>query len=480
MIEWMQTHRRWLVITIWIATIAFIGAGFVGWGQFKLGQKSSVIAEVKDTPVTIKDVQNTYQNIYQFYNKQMGGKLDEATAKKMGLQNIALQQAVQDAILRQYAKDLGLCVTADDIAKKILEVFGSKQKYQFYLRNMGMKPKDFEENLKKQILVSKLFKVLNIKPSKTLLLSTASALFNADNVEFKILKKENVKVSLSQNEIKKFWETHKNQFLTNKKYKIALVKIPLKTNASIKELQNFYKKNKLNYKNVKGEILSFKDALNKVKTDYAAENLKKKAIFAYKKLKANKDNFKIITIEDVNNYFPADKMNTLIKNGIVKPFIYKDSYVSAKLLEEINPKPLVFKKAKALVMEELLNIKEDKALKTLSKKEYKTFKGKETGFITKYDINKLKNLKPNIAAQFLQQLFISQNSNHYILLPVNNPKISILYRIKEQKLLDTKEYQKSKKLIFANVKSTLGEELIQNLLTNLEQTYKIKQYIKMK
>ena len=480
MIEWMQTHRRWLVITIWVATIAFIGAGFVGWGQFKLGQKSSVVAEVKDTPVTIKDVQNTYQKIYQFYNEQMGGKLDEATAKKMGLQNIALQQAIQDAILRQYAKDLGLFVTDDDVAKKILEIFGSKQKYQIYLRNMGMKPKDFEENLKKQILITKLFKVLNIKPSKTLLLSTASALFNADNVEMKILKKENVKVSLSQEEIKNFWEKHKNQFLTAKKYKIEFANIPLETNATINELKTFYNANKLSYKNSKGEILSFEKALEKVKKDYAAENLKKKAIFTYKKLKANKENFKIITIKDVNNYIPADKMKILISNGILKPFIYKNSYITAKLLEQIKPKPLAFEKAKAYVVDELLNIKGNEALKTLSKKEYKTFKGKETGFITKYNINKFKNLSPRIAAQFLQQLFISQNPNYYILLPENNPKISILYRIKEQKLLDTKEYEKNKKIVYVNIQSTLKEELLQNLLTNLEQTYKIKQYIKLK
>ncbi len=480
MIEWMQTHRRWLVITIWVATIAFIGAGFVGWGEFKLGQKSSVIAEVKNTPVTIKDVQNTYQKIYQFYNEQMGGKLDEATAKKMGLQDIALQQAIQDAILRQYAKDLGLCVTDDDIAKKILEIFGSKQKYQLYLRNMGMKPKDFEENLKKQILITKLFKVLNIKPSNSLLLSTASALFNADNIEIKILKRANVKVTLSQDEIKKFWEKHKNQFLTTKKYKIAIVNIPLKTNATLNELKNFYNENKLNYKNVKGEILSFKEALNKIKTNYAAENLKKKAIFAYKKLKANKENFKIITIKDKNDYIPADKMKILISNGILKPFIYKNSYITAKLLEEIKPKPLSFEKAKAYVVDELLNIKGNQALKNLSKEEYKTFKGKKTGFITKYDINKLKNLSPEMAAQFLQQLFISQNPNYYILIPANNPTISVLYRIKEQKLLDKKEYEKNKKLVFASIKSTLGEELLQNLLTNLEQTYKIKQYIKLK
>ena len=29
MIAWMQKHNKYLVVTIWIATIAFIGAGFV-------------------------------------------------------------------------------------------------------------------------------------------------------------------------------------------------------------------------------------------------------------------------------------------------------------------------------------------------------------------------------------------------------------------------------------------------------------------
>jgi len=39
MITWMQTHKKWLIITIWIATIAFVGAGFVGWGAYSYGKK---------------------------------------------------------------------------------------------------------------------------------------------------------------------------------------------------------------------------------------------------------------------------------------------------------------------------------------------------------------------------------------------------------------------------------------------------------
>ncbi|NPA87759.1 MAG: hypothetical protein GXO01_03545, partial [Epsilonproteobacteria bacterium] len=76
MIEWMQTHRKWLVITIWIATIAFIGAGFVGWGQFQFGKSQSAVAKVGDTEVTIQDWQEAYQNLFQIENQKLGGRLD--------------------------------------------------------------------------------------------------------------------------------------------------------------------------------------------------------------------------------------------------------------------------------------------------------------------------------------------------------------------------------------------------------------------
>ena len=33
MITWMQRHKKWLVITIWISTSACVGAGCGGWGS---------------------------------------------------------------------------------------------------------------------------------------------------------------------------------------------------------------------------------------------------------------------------------------------------------------------------------------------------------------------------------------------------------------------------------------------------------------
>jgi len=478
MIEWMQTHRKWLVITIWVATIAFIGAGFVGWGQFQLSHKESTVAKVKNTIVTIKDWQEAYNQIFDLYNKQFGGNLDEATAKKLGLKQMALQQAIQQAILRQYAKDLGLYVTDKEVADKILEVFKDSATYKKYLRNSGLKAADFEESLRKKLLVEKLLSLLNLKPTNTEVLSIASALYNSDRLEIKIIKKSDINVDLTENEIKTYWEQHKNEFLSNEKYKLALIKIPLKTDAKDDELKAFYEKNKLAYKNDKGEIIPFEKAKTQVKIDFAKEKLFKKAVLAYKKLKANKAATEIITISKTNSLIPNDKLSILKKNGIVKPFVYNGNYITAKLVEEIKPKPLSFEKAKPFVIEQLLTLKANKKLISISKKLVNNFKGKDIGFVTKYDALKIKDLNPNESVEFLQQLFLSLNPKSFILIPQSNPNISVLYKIKEQKLLDNKEFEKNKDTVVKLSEGLINMELLNDLINTLSQTYKIESYVK--
>jgi len=51
MITWMQKKKKYLIVTIWVSTIAFIGAGFVGWGAYDYGSKASSIAKVGDVDV---------------------------------------------------------------------------------------------------------------------------------------------------------------------------------------------------------------------------------------------------------------------------------------------------------------------------------------------------------------------------------------------------------------------------------------------
>lgn len=480
MIEWMQTHRKWLVITIWIATIAFIGAGFVGWGQFQFGKKDSTIAKINDTEITIKDVQKVYNNLFEEMNKQFGGNLDDATAEKLGLKKQAFEIAIQQGVLREFAKNVGLYVTDEDVAKAILNIFKDKKTYKLYLKQSGLKAKDFEEDLKKELLIQKLTNAINLEPSNTLLLSIGSALYNSDNLKIKVIKKSSINVDLNESEIKAFWQENKNRYQTKPLYKVAIIKTPFNKKISQEELKKFYEENKNNYKNEKGEILSFEDAKEIVKKDYLAKITKKEAIIAYKKLKEGKENFTLITIPLNNKIIPIDKMQTLIQNGYLKPFISNNEYISAKLIEEIPPKPMSYKEAKEEVIKELLDIKILKALNKKAKEELKNFKGKETGFITKYDGNKIKELNIKEATEFLFTAFSLEKSKNYLLIPQNNPNKAVLYKVLEQKMLDKEKYEKNKEQIKVLAQNLLNTSLIEDLIKDLMNKYHIVSYVKEK
>lgn len=137
-------------------------------------------------------------------------------------------------------------------------------------------------------------------------------------------------------------------------------------------------------------------------------------------------------------------MKELISKGYLKPFIKNNFYISALLIEEIKPKPLPFEKARVYVLKNLLNIKTKEALINEAKNMLKNFKGKNIGFVTKYDANKIKMLKPEEATEFLFNLFLSDKPEGFFLIPSQNPQKAVVYKIKEQKLLDKIKFKENK------------------------------------
>ncbi len=95
MITWMQRHRKYLVITIWISTFAFIGAGFVGWGQYSYGDKAGAVAKVGDISVSQREWQQAYSRLYGQYNQVFQGNFDEKQAESFGLKQQALRQVIE-------------------------------------------------------------------------------------------------------------------------------------------------------------------------------------------------------------------------------------------------------------------------------------------------------------------------------------------------------------------------------------------------
>jgi peptidyl-prolyl cis-trans isomerase D len=475
MITWMQTHKKWLIITIWIATIAFIGAGFVGWGAYSYGKKQDTVAKVKDTEISVNDVQIIYNQIFNYYNQMMGGRLDEATAKKLHLDKAAFKEALKDAILIQFAKDNGIYITNEEVKQYLSSI-------PYYKKESKIKlTKDELRRIKRELMINRILNTLNLPAKKITINTLSSALLMEDKIKATLIKAPDVKVN--QSEIKKFWENNKDKYKSQTNYDIGYFYVPLDAKITEAELKNYYDEHKQNYVDNNGKILSFEKAKDKVKIDLEASKTKRDAIIAMKKLKKGEIKFKIVKETPLlNQYLTISLMQKLIEKKFLKPVLTKKGWLIAKLIKIHNPKILPYEKAKEFAKADLIKKKKINKLIQIAKNKLNNFKGKELGFIGMDDINKITNkfnISINDANIFINSLFKSKSPNNYALLYDINS--AILYKIEEQKLLDLKKFKKYKNNIKISTNQLKEKIFKKNLIQKLLKLYEadIKIYMKI-
>jgi len=487
MISWMQKHRKYLVITIWISTIAFVGAGFVGWGTYQYGSKSNSIAKVGDISITMQEFETAYSNIYQQYNQALGGKLDTATAKELGLQKQVLQSLIHQALLKNFADEYGIVVSDKEIQKSILEIKAfqkdgkfDKTTYTTLLKSMGIKPKTFEENLKNEILLKKILSFLQLGVLKLELEAFGSAIFMADKLRYKVFAKKDINVDVNENELKKYWEENKNRFLTPKRFKLAIFWIE-KSNKipNDKEIESFYKEHKNEFISDDGKVISLEDAKASIIEKLQLKASKKEAQLLYIDVKKGKKDTKALKLVDVNDpIFTPEVWESIEKaeaKKVLKPKVVDGRYAIIKVVKTIPPQPKTFKEAYSEVKDEFISNKRFELLQKKAKDAIDNLKNaKVSNFITRDSIDRLPPLTNDETSEFLQKLFLTSLPKGTILL--DNKAVS--YEILEQKLLDIAKLKNHKELIETNAKKIKSNLLQNSLIKKLQQKYPIEIYLK--
>ncbi|NOX15164.1 MAG: peptidylprolyl isomerase [Epsilonproteobacteria bacterium] len=486
MISWMQHHNKYLVITIWVATIAFIGAGFVGWGAYNLGgNKAATVAKVGNREISVSEFQLAYANNYDYYNQKVGGKLTKEDADKMGLDKIVLQNIINEALLLNFASDLGLITMDSDIKNKLknnknFQVNGvfSKTRYYALLQNRQISAKEYENGLRNELLLNKLQAILKLPISKREQEIFTSSLFMQDKLMVGKITIDPSTIQLKDGDVKKFWESTKNNYKTKKQYNLETIKIGL-NNDSVKneDLKNFWKNKKYNYKDKNGKILSFKDAKNSATIDYKLKLSKKKALRTYLKLKKGeiKATNKLI-IDDDNTSFPVAKLRIANKGQVLKPIARKNGYLIVKMVNVLIPRVMKFDEAKAIVLKQYKAHELKNILQKRAKARLQIFNGTNLGFVTRDSVKKIEGLSDAQSSQFLNYIFDNKNAQGYKILGNS----AILYRVMEQKLLNNDKFKIYKNLITQNIQANKANELNQNLIIKLRGLYKIEQYYKGK
>jgi len=445
MIEWMQRHKKWLIVTIWISTIAFVGAGFVGWGSYDYGKSNSTVAIVGDKEVPLKDLQNEYSSLYSQYQKMLGTQFNKELADQFKLDDVALQRVTQKYLILNYAEELGLISTDKEVASELIKINAfykdgkfDKNTYLNVLKQNKRSASEFEEQLKQDILVQKVQNLFQTSLKENELKNISNLVFSEDEVSIKIINDKNIKIDYNTQDLEKFWSDNKENYKSESGFNIAYTKIDNIEGKTKKEMKKIALKEYLNLKKKKVKFQS-------TKTIY--------------------DSSTFLNIEDL-------KTVTSSKEGTVLKPIYKDNtYYVIKAEKKILPQVLQYDDVKAQVLNDY---KRDKKLKKLEKNADQiiaNFTGKNIGYVSRSNIPKIAGLTDTEKDEFARSLFSSTKQINKI----NFGSKILIYKITNSKFA---QYENGKNEAISNTIANLkASSLSASLLEKLATKYEIKSFM---
>lgn len=477
MISWMQHNRKYLIVTLWLSAIAFVGAGFVGWGSYKYGSKATAIARIGNVDIKLAELQMAYSNLYGYYNQMFGGKFDKDMAKEMRLEESAFDILKREALLLNLAEEFGLKILDKEIAENIIRnesffkngIFDRGQ-YEAILLNSRITPKEYEDRLAKSILITKLRELMPVVTTHFEKELFGSILTLKDKLEYKILSFDDVNVSLSENDVLLYWESNKNRFLTEPEYQIKYIETAITDkNYTENEQQEFYNANGLKYD------VNFSEAKDEIKKDMLERDAKREAMKDYLALKKGESSKELKELQmNSNNMILSEESMAELKmakiGDILKPQLSINGiFVTVRLENVILPREKSFDEVKSEVSLELKNIKSKEALSKLAQDSYMNFSGKESDFLAVTDGAKIEGIFPQDGSELLSTIFTSSTNQGFVQL---DSKI-VLYKILQQKVDKEGVEDISEQML--EVKERVFED---NLIKRLEYYYPIQTYFK--
>ena len=211
---------------------------FWGVGSYR-SQRMQVVAKVNGEAILIPQFQRAYAQTLDRYSKIFGRSLTPAMIKKMQLKKMVLEGLIRQVLIRQEARRLGVRVTDKELQDTILSfpafqrqgVF-SKRLYRLVLREKHMTPPEFEQELRDQLLNSKV----------DLLLTSSIAVPDVEAKDYYLYKNQQIRVSyaaipssscqgqvkVTQDGLNKWFQAHKERYRTPPKIAISYILVARK------------------------------------------------------------------------------------------------------------------------------------------------------------------------------------------------------------------------------------------------------------
>ena len=295
--------KSWLIKFL----IGIIAVVFIFYFGYSFTSKDAVkVAEVNGDYISGVEYQKAYQNLLQALQREYKNAWNDNLIKVFDLENRAFNSLVNEKLIAQEAKKLGLEVTKKEIQDRILaypafQYMGrfDESRYRALLQQNRMKPEEFEAEIARQLLREKVEQFLTtlmpVTDNEVLDQYTyAQEKVKIGYVQFQPDKfKKDVKMDPAG--LGSFFEEHKEDYRVPEKIKVVYIVLDPETfKASVtptdQQISEYYEDNIEKFrqeKEVKARHILFK--LSKDASQEEEKKVKEKALSVLKMAREGKD-----------------------------------------------------------------------------------------------------------------------------------------------------------------------------------------------
>lgn len=206
--------------------LLLVAVTFISWGGYSFfrDKKYDYAAMVNETPISLRDYQQTLQGVIHRYREAMGPAFSEKMAEELRIRENVIEELISRELVLQEGARLGLEVTDGELRMAIesipsFQINGQfdARLYERFLRLNRMSAEDFERMQRENLLYNKVINLIRLnggKVSEDEILETY--LFENEKINLLFVKVApeafRSQVSANEVEIKDYFQKNQEEF----------------------------------------------------------------------------------------------------------------------------------------------------------------------------------------------------------------------------------------------------------------------------
>lgn len=230
MLRQLRNQKKLLSFFLWLVIIAFVGTIFLVWGMGGKTGGDNYVIKVNDNKVSYNEYQMAYENTTNIL-KQLFGEQADKIPEFSNLRKRVIDDLIERYLLIEEAERSGIFVTDAEVlntirATKAFFVDGKfdRNRYIEVLSFNGMYPEEYEESLRKDILVTKMENLIKNAVEVTTGEIENEYLYRNTTAVIKYLSldpnKYKSKGSFKEEELKAYFNENKENYRVPEKVKV--------------------------------------------------------------------------------------------------------------------------------------------------------------------------------------------------------------------------------------------------------------------